>query len=30
MINKMNDMEMNDKMNGMDLGIWNEWYDESD
>ena len=33
MINKMeingNKMEMNDKMNEMDFGIWNEW-DEID
>ena len=29
MINEMNEMEMNDKMNEMDFGIWNEW-DQSD
>ena len=29
MINNMNKMEMNDRMNEMDFGVWNEW-DESD
>ena len=27
--NKMNGIGMNDKMNEMDFGIWNEW-DEND
>ena len=29
MINKTNEMEINDEMNEMDFGIWNEW-DEID
>ena len=29
MINKMNEMEMNNETNYMDFGIWNEW-NESD
>ena len=29
MICKMNEMEMNDEMNELDFGKWNEW-DESD
>ena len=28
-INKMNEVEMNDEINEMDFGMWNEW-DESD
>ena len=28
-INKTNEMEMNDKKNEMDVGIWSDW-DESD
>ena len=29
MMNKMNEMGMNDEINEMDCGIWNEW-DEID
>ena len=29
MINKINELEINEKKNEMDLGIWNKW-DEKD